>query len=132
MFISAFILALTSLASAQRVIATVPVGYNPWGMAVNPVTQKVYVVNQCGTGSCLGGATVTVIDEGTLATTTVSVGGASPDVVSPIAVNKTTNTIYVANDCGGTSCSSNGTVTVIDGATLATTTVEVSSPWLCR
>ena len=36
---------------AQRVIATVPAGISPCGMAVNPVTQKLYVANQglgCG------------------------------------------------------------------------------------
>jgi DNA-binding beta-propeller fold protein YncE len=126
--LSAFILALTSLASAQRVIATVPVGYNPWGMAVNPVTQKVYVVNQCGTGSCLDNGTVTVIDETTLATTTVSIGYAQGEGITPIAVNQTTNKIYVANVCGNhLYCTGLGTVTVIDGATLSTTTVQVGA-----
>ncbi len=110
-------------ASAQRVIATLPVGMNPWGIAVNPNTHKVYVVNQCY--SCQNGNTVTVIDEDTFATATVPIGSQTWGE-TPIAVNKTTNKIYVANSCGNDwYCRSNGTVTVIDGATLATTTVQV-------
>src|ERR1022692_3604617 len=53
---------------------------------------------------------------------TVDTGG------TPIAAaaNRATNQIYVANYCGnGPTCVSNGTVTVIDGATLKTTTVNV-------
>ncbi len=43
-----------------------------------------------------------------------------------IAHNPATNQIYVANDCGDDpNCASYGTVTVIDGATDATTTVDV-------
>ncbi len=42
------------------------------------------------------------------------------------AVNATTNQTYVTNRCGNDpSCSSPGTVTVINGATLGTTTVQV-------
>ena len=43
-----------------------------------------------------------------------------------IAVNSATNQIYVSNRCGNdSSCSSTGTVTIIDGATDNTTTVGV-------
>ena len=111
-------------ASAQRVIATVPVGQGPWGMALNPVTHKVYVVNQCVNLSCPNGS-VSVIDEDTLATATVAVGDQN-GYETPIAVNTTTNKIYVVNTCGNDPyCASNGTLTVIDGATLATTTVPL-------
>jgi DNA-binding beta-propeller fold protein YncE len=83
--------------AAQQVIATVPVGVNAWGMALNPVTHQLYVVNQCGL--CQAGPTVSVIDEDTLATTTVPVGY-SHGQETPIAVDTTTNKVYVVNACG--------------------------------
>ena len=108
--------------SAQKVIATVLVGDSPGGIAVNSVTHKIYVVNNYNNGS---NATVSVIDENTFATSTVPVGFPYLQE-TPIAVNKTTNKIYVVNTCGtNLYCGVNGTVTVIDGATLATTTVQV-------
>jgi DNA-binding beta-propeller fold protein YncE len=112
--------------AAQRVIATVPVGQGPWGMALNPVTHQLYVANpQCG--SCQNGPTVTVIDEDTFATTTVPIGYSYLNE-TPIAVNTATNKIYVVNACGNDLyCGSNGTLTIIDGATLATTTVQLGT-----
>src|SRR5664280_2974740 len=107
---------------AQVVIATVPVGTNPIGAAVNSVTNKIYVANQfCTDFPCPRPGTVTVIDGATNNTTTVNVG------VYPGggAVNPVTNKIYVANECGNDlTCNSPGTVTVIDGATNNTTTVN--------
>ena len=100
---------------AQVVIATVPVGNGPWIVAVNPVTDKIYVANS-------NDNTISVIDGATNNTTSVNVG------VYPyaVAVNAVTNKIYVANKCGNDpSCNSPGTVTVIDGATLSTTNVAV-------
>jgi YVTN family beta-propeller protein len=72
-------------------------------MAVNTVTNKIYVVN-------LVDATVTVIDGATNSTTAVPVG------VTPIrvAVDEQHNKIYVAN-------LSSDSMTVIDGATNTTT-----------
>jgi YVTN family beta-propeller protein len=96
-----------SPACAQTVAATVSVGANPGKVAVNSVTNKIYVCNY-------GDNTVTVIDGATNATTTVPVG-TSPVA---IAVNPTTNMIYVVNQ-------QSNNVTVIDGATNATTTVAV-------
>jgi YVTN family beta-propeller protein len=99
--------AIGSPAHAQTVTATVPVGNSPIAIAVNAVTNQIYVAN--------GGGTVTVIDGTTNATTTVTVGA----VAVGIAANSVTNKIYVAN-AGGNS------VTVIDGATnTATATVPV-------
>jgi YVTN family beta-propeller protein len=93
---------------AQTVTATVPIGTLPEAVAVNPVTNKIYIANE-------GSANVTVIDGATNATTTVSTGSHPVSV----AVNPLTNKIYVAN---GTSAS----VTVIDGATnTVTATVTV-------
>jgi len=97
-----------STAPAQTVIATVPVGTTPDAIAVNPVTNQIYVANMASN-------TVTEIDGATNATTTLPVG-MGPNF---IAVNSVTNKIYVAN--GGES-----TVTVIDGATHTTTTVNVA------
>ncbi len=98
---------------------TVNTGFYPRGVAVNPVTNRIYVANQCGNDlACNSGGTVTVIDGATNNTQTVRVG------VSPyaIAVDKVTNKIYVGNvGCvGGYPCPNPGTVTVIDGATNST------------
>ena len=60
-------------------------------MAVNPVTNKIYVANQSSDN-------VTVIDGATNATTTVP-PGRSPCAV---AVNPVTNKIYVANSRAAT------------------------------
>jgi DNA-binding beta-propeller fold protein YncE len=113
---------------AQQVIATVSVGTYPGGVAVNPVTNKIYVTNGiCRNPPCSSSGTVTVIDGATDNTTTVNVGF-YPDAV---AVNSVTNKIYVVNYCGNDpNCASSGTVTVIDGITNNTTTVNVGvSPW---
>jgi len=121
--------------SNDTVIATVPVGAVPQGLSVDELTNKIYVGNYCGADpNCLndGGApgTVTVIDGATNMTTTVNVGFA-PAVV---LVDKVTNIIGVQNTCGNTqSCigQSNdgtpGTVSLIDGSTLAVTNVTVGN-----
>ena len=110
-------------AVAQVVVATLPVGATPDAVAVNSVTDKIYVTNQCGNDpTCKSAGTVTVIDGATNNTTTVSVGYAPRSV----AVNSVTNKIYVTNQCGNDpACKSAGTVTVIDGATNNTATVSV-------
>lgn len=102
-------------AAAQVVTATVPAGNAPDAVAVNTVTNKIYVANFLSKN-------VTVIDGATNSTTTVSAG------VHPVgvAVDEATNKIYVANvgDCGPFgNCDSHGSVTVIDGATNSTITV---------
>jgi len=94
---------------AQSVTAVVATGTAPRAVALNPVTNKIYVANN-------GSSSVTVIDGATNNTTTVNVGS-FPDAV---AVNPVADKIYVAN-------AGSGTVTVIDGATNATTTVNVGS-----
>ena len=95
---------------AQNVIATVPVGPNPVAVAVNPLTNKIYVA---------GGSVVTVIDGETNRTATVAVGRAP----IAIAVNQVTNKIYVANR-GNILANIRGSVTEIDGATNSTTTIR--------
>jgi len=105
---------VTVIDGADNSTATVDAGILPCAIAVNPVTNKIYVANE-------GDNTVTVIDGATNGTATVSVG-TSPDAV---AVNPVTNKIYVANSSGGNN--GNGTVTVIDGADNSTATVNAGS-----
>jgi YVTN family beta-propeller protein len=108
---------VTVIDGATNNTTTVNVGFFPGPVAVNPVTNKIYVAN-------ISDSTVTVIDGATNNTTTVNVG-ADPEGV---AVDSVTNKIYVANTCGNDpTCGSGspGTVTVIDGATNNTTTVNV-------
>jgi len=95
-----------SYSAGQIVLANVPTGHDPIAVALNPVTNKIYVANQ-------GSNSVTVIDGVTNNTTTVSTG-ASP---CALAVNPATNKIYVANE-------NSATVTVIDGATNHTSSVS--------
>jgi YVTN family beta-propeller protein len=96
-------------AAAQTATAAVGAGTSPFSVAVNPVTNKIYVANS-------GSDNVTVIDGATNATITVAAG---TNPVS-VAVNPVTNKIYVANE-------GSGNVTVIDGATNATTTVAAGT-----
>jgi YVTN family beta-propeller protein len=95
-------------ALSQAISATIPTSSIAWAVAVNPATNKVYVVNYAESGR------VTVIDGATNATTVVPVGS----YPVAVAVNSTTNKVYVAN-------SGSDSVTVIDGATNSTTTVPV-------
>ena len=93
-------------------------GVCPSAVAVNPVTNRIYVANAGQTsivcGSCFNRGSVTIIDGATNAATEI----ADPNAKYPaaIAVNTTTNKIYVAN-------SGTGNVTVIDGVTRSTTTI---------
>ena len=97
----AVLLASPLCAWSQEVIATVAVGYPPRGIAINTVTDKIYVA---------ASGKVTIIDGVTNSTTSVSLGGPSESV----AVNESTNRIYATNGAG---------TVVIDGATNSTTTV---------
>jgi YVTN family beta-propeller protein len=99
--------ALSLTTHAQTVVATIATPA-PSAMAVNPVTNKIYVT------SVLSNNIVTVIDGATNNTTTVAVG----NIPQAVAVNSVTNQIYVANTYSNN-------VTVIDGATNSTTTVAV-------
>ena len=118
---------------ADTVVATVTVGNYPQGAAVNPVTNKIYVSNYCGnTFGCNATpaqGTVTVVDGATnQATATVTVGVAPQVIFADAATNK----VWVLNLCGSTlSCDITGdnshiigSVTQIDGATLATSTAN--------
>jgi YVTN family beta-propeller protein len=110
---------------SNTVTATVTVGSGPDQAVVNSITNKIYVANSCGTDpTCTypySGGTVTVIDGVTNNPTTVDVG-IYPDALD---VNSVTNKIYVANQCGDDPNCGSSRMTVIDGATLATTDVAI-------
>lgn len=97
---------------AETASSTVAVGVWPRYLAVNPSTNKIYVVNNSvGTVTVINGETHVPI-------TTVTVGS-NP---SAIAVNAVTNMIYVAN----VENQGFGSVTIIDGATdIVSATVTV-------
>jgi len=86
---------------AQKVIATLATGPSPFAIAINQVTNRVFVTHS---------DSVTVIDGVTNAAATVAVGSNA----GPLAVNVTTNKVYVA--CGSE-------VTVIDGETNVATSI---------
>ncbi|HEY6413203.1 MAG TPA: Ig-like domain repeat protein [Edaphobacter sp.] len=96
----------------------VPLGGTfPYTLAVNPVTNKVYVAcfDQTGFPSSL--SSVTVIDGATRATTVLSAVGNGANL-NIVAVNPVTNRVYVSIP---------GTMTVLDGAINATSTVSAGT-----
>ena len=91
-------------------------------MQLDATTNQIYASALCGSDpTCNSGGNVTVIDGATLNTQSVAAG------FEPffLAVNPVTNTIYVANNCADSSCSTPPTITAINGSTLATTAVSV-------
>jgi len=98
-----------SYSVAQSLLATVPTGVHPVAVAVNSVTNKIYVANQNSNN-------MTVIDGATNSTATVSTG----TTPAALAINPVTNKIYVANQ-------NSATLTVIDGATNHTSSVTTGS-----
>src|ERR1035441_3267808 len=115
-------------AAAQTLLATVTVGHDPYYLAANAVTNKVYVANYCGNDPGCGSqspGTVTVIDGLTnTVDATVTVGRQAAFLVintvdatvtvgrqaAFLVINPVTNKIYVTNR-------SDNTVSVINGAT---------------
>jgi len=67
--------AIVGTASADWVTATVPAGSEPWAVAVNPVTNKIYVANR-------NEDNVTVIDGATNDTTLVAADAAGETCVT--------------------------------------------------
>ena len=108
---------------------TVNVGVQPIALDVNPVTNKIYVANECADDPTCGKsrAIMTVIDGATLATTDVLIGGF---FAQELGVNSVTNKIYVFSACSNDpSCQREyyGTVSVVDGATLTYTSVPAQT-----
>jgi len=97
--------------ATNTLIATVPVGSYPFGVAVNPTETKVYVANR-------GSSTVSVIDT---ATNTVTATIPVESGANGIAVTPDGKKVYVTNF-------DTNTVSVIDAATnTVTATVPVGS-----
>ena len=97
----------------NTILATVPVGFGPEGVAVNLLTNKIYIANgTSNTVSVIDGANNTVL-------TTVSVGTFPRGVVVNHALNRT----YVTN-------SSNASVSVIDNANnTVVATIKLCGAW---
>src|SRR5215831_8923421 len=74
-------------ASAMSVVATIPVGTNPVGVAVNQHTNTVYVSNN-------NAGTVSVINASTNIVTATIPAGTFPEGID---VNPANNKIYVEN-----------------------------------
>ena len=116
----------TVQSGCDQTSASVTVGTGPAGIGVNPTTDSIYVANtgQFGGATSALGHTVSLIDGATCnatdqagcgqATATVSVG------VAPfgVAVDESTNKIYVANNTGGDTPAS---LSVINGASCSAT-----------
>jgi YVTN family beta-propeller protein len=100
--------------ASNTILTTVTAGALPSAIAVNTVTNKIYVANTTSN-------TVTVINGLTNQAVNVNVGHGPV----ALAVNQVTNKIYVANAdyTGPNSFAYDCTVTEIDGATNATTTI---------
>jgi YVTN family beta-propeller protein len=103
-----------------QVPATVAAGDNPFGIALDPVTHTVYVTDL---GASDQGDTVSVIDGATCSALVQSGCGDAPATVTVgsgpfgIAVNPTTDTVYVANTGQLFTTADGHTVSVINGAT---------------
>jgi len=93
---------------AKAVIATIPVGLNPAGIALTPDNHYAYVANNNNDG-IPGGDTVSVID---LATNTVikTISDASFNQPYTVTINAAGTRAYVTNSAGAT-------ITIIDIAT---------------
>ena len=117
---------VTVIDGATNTTTTVPAGICPTAVAVNSVTNKIYVANfgfsSVTCGSCFDYGSITVIDGAANAGVTIT----DPNARFPraLAVDPATNKIYVANQGSLMTPTTNpGNVTVIDGATNAITTV---------
>ncbi|HYL67470.1 MAG TPA: fibronectin type III domain-containing protein [Nitrosopumilaceae archaeon] len=97
--------------ATNSVVSTIPLGGQPWGVAVNTNTNKIYVTNR-------GSNSVFVIDGSTnKVTNTISLGNYLPMY---LAVNPSTNKIYVSAGLqvcnpGPSECATH-TVFVINGS----------------
>lgn len=91
--------AALAAAAAPTVNTTIAAGTNPAAIAINPITNKIYVAND-------GSNDVTVIDGATHTTTSIPVGSRP----QWIAANPETNKIYVSN-------AATPSISIISGAT---------------
>jgi YVTN family beta-propeller protein len=101
--------------ASNTVVATVPVGFNPFGVAVNPAGTVVFVTNDIPFGGVPFGAVSVLDTASSTVVATVPVGSFTVGV----AVNPAGTRVYVANEFSGT-------VSVLDTASntvVATVTV---------
>jgi DNA-binding beta-propeller fold protein YncE len=107
---------------------SVTVGFGAGALAVNAVTDTIYVANSAGHNLGLAGNTVSVLDGATCNATDTAGCGKRPQTItvgpvftSPgsVAIDPATDTIYIANLENG---EGSGTVSVINGATCNATT----------
>ncbi len=100
-------------AIAQTDLGTVPLAARPNSVAVNAVTDTIYVI---GMNVPSAPGTLTAVDGATNVTRNITLG------INPVAlaVNSVANEVYVAN-------AASGTVTLVDGATLTARTVKVGA-----
>lgn len=98
----------SGMAAAQTAGTRIPVGVAPVAVAVNPVTNKVYVANS-------GSNTISIINANTGSNTTLAVA-AQP---AWVAVNPETNRIYASTLTGANTAVINGSTDTVS-ATLAT------------
>ena len=110
-----FLLAGSKFVSAQSQSASIATGNgsHPYAVAVNPVTNQIYVADY-------GTASVTAINGQNNSQTLIPINpNTSTSMVNPvaIAVDPVRNTVYVANAGTAAKTYHDGGVTVIDGAT---------------
>jgi DNA-binding beta-propeller fold protein YncE len=113
---------ITVIDGATNVTTTIadPNAVLPVAMAINTVTDKIYVANE-GAYPAANHGSITIIDGSSNATSTVT----DPNALAPVAVaiNQETNKIYVA-DANDSAVTFIGVVTIIDGGTNAITSVR--------
>ena len=110
-FLALIALSLAATANAQIPPETILAGQSPNAVAVNSVTNKIYIANS-------GSNDVTVVDGATNTVSTINDTHATSPVA--IAVNSLTNMVYVAN-------SGSNNVSVFSGATGSTPAAYVTT-----
>jgi DNA-binding beta-propeller fold protein YncE len=101
------------------VSSSFPVGASPLGIAIDPALNLAVIANS-------GGNTVSVVNLGTLATSTVIVGNAPTSVAIDDQI--TTAGGALGDHIAAVTNSADNTVSVIDLATLAVTTLALPNP----
>ena len=107
--------------STNSVIANVEVGDNPWGIAINEVTNKIYVPNAGFLGQ--SPSSISIIDGATNTAVRADTSAFPPTArfFGQIVVNETTNKIYFRVPSGAAT-----TIGVLDGATNVATPLPAS------
>ncbi len=110
----ALCLIAAGVARAQSATASISADVHPYAVAVNALTNQIYVAN-------IGSNDVTVINGATNIPMNIPVGinpgGVAMTQPTAVAINPTTNLIYVANQGTAAKQFADGGVTVINGIT---------------